>query len=425
MPAVVVLGTQWGDEGKGKITDFLAKEAKIIARYQGGNNAGHTIVIEDKKYALHLIPSGVFYSDKLCVMGNGMVIDPKVLVKEINYLNKEGFSAKNLRISNRAHVVLPYHNLLDKLQEEARGDQAIGTTIKGIGPAYTDKAVRSGIRICDLIEEDTFAEKLKNQVIEKNEVITKIYNAEPLNYQDIYEEYAELAKVIAPYVIDSSALLNEYLEVGNRVLFEGAQGAMLDYDHGTYPYVTSSNPIGYCTGAGVGPKYFKEVIGVAKAYTSRVGSGSFPTELVDDIGDMIREVGKEYGTTTGRPRRIGWFDSVVVKHSTRVAGVTGLVVNSLDVLSGLDEVKICVGYRYKNQVIKEYPASDNVLRKCEPIYETLPGWKEDITAVKSLEELPANTIKYLTRIEELVGVKIKMFSIGPRRDQTVILNNIW
>jgi adenylosuccinate synthase len=425
MSAIVVLGTQWGDEGKGKITDFLAHDAKIIARYQGGNNAGHTIVIDQDKYALHLIPSGVFYPDKLCVMGNGMVIDPRVLVNEIKYLNEKGFSVKNLRISNRAHVVLPYHNVLDVLLEKARGEDAIGTTIKGIGPAYTDKAVRSGIRICDLIEEETFAKKLKTAIHEKNQVISKIYGGEKLNYENILEEYSALAKQIAPYVIDSSALLNEYLEVGNKVLLEGAQGAMLDYDHGTYPYVTSSNPIGYCVGAGIGPKYFKEVVGVAKAYTSRVGGGSFPTELMNETGEKIREVGKEYGTTTGRPRRIGWFDAVVVKHSTRVAGVTSLVVNSLDVLSGLDEVKICTGYKHNGRVIKEYPASENVLAKCEPVYEVLPGWKEDITGVKNYEELPFNTKKYLNRIEALVGVKIKMFSIGPRRDQTVILSKIW
>lgn len=425
MPAVIVLGTMWGDEGKGKITDYLANEANVVARYQGGNNAGHTIVIDNKKYALHLIPSGVFYDNKDCVMGNGMVIDPRVLVEEIEYLENAGFNVKNLKISNRAHVVLPYHNLLDELQEKARGKNAIGTTKKGIGPAYTDKAIRSGIRICDLIEPDTFAKKLKIQVDNKNEVITKIYNHEPISFDEIYMEYIELANKIKEFVIDTSRFLNETLENGNNVLFEGAQGTMLDYDHGTYPYVTSSNPIGYCTGSGVGPKYIQEVIGVAKAYTSRVGSGVFPTELFDDIGSQIREIGNEYGTTTGRPRRVGWFDAVVVKHATRVAGVTGLVVNSLDVLSGLEFVNICIGYEYNNELLKEYPASEKILNECKPIYKQLPGWSEDITGIKSYSELPENTKTYLKIIEELIGIPVKMFSFGPNRSQTINLEKIW
>ncbi|MFP4457586.1 MAG: adenylosuccinate synthase [Clostridia bacterium] len=425
MPAVVVLGTQWGDEGKGKITDYLASKANIVARYQGGNNAGHTIVIDNKKYALHLIPSGIFYDNKDCVMANGMVIDPRVLVDEIEYLKNAGFSVENLKISNRAHVILPYHNLLDKLQEEARGENAIGTTIKGIGPAYTDKAVRSGIRICDLIEPDTFAKKLKIEIKNKNEIITKIYNSQPVSFEDIYNEYIELAKRIQKHVVDTSKFLNENLEDGKNVLFEGAQGTMLDYDHGTYPYVTSSNPIGYCTGSGVGPKYIQEVIGVAKAYTSRVGSGVFPTELFNKIGEQIREIGNEYGTTTGRPRRVGWFDAVVVKHATRVAGVTGLVVNSLDVLSGLEFVKICIGYEYEGKLLTEYPASEKILNKCKPIYKQLPGWSEDITGIKSYSELPDNTKDYLKEIEELVGIPVKMFSFGPNRSQTINLKEIW
>ncbi len=425
MPAVVVLGTQWGDEGKGKITDFLASQADVIVRYQGGNNAGHTIVIDDVKYALHLIPSGIFYDDKDCVMANGMVIDPRVLVEEMEYLKDAGFKIDNLKISNRAHVILPYHNLLDELQEKSRGDNAIGTTKKGIGPAYTDKAIRSGIRVCDLIEEETFSNKLKLQLKNKNELITKIYDGEPLEYDEIYNEYIELAKIIKPYVIDTSKFINEKLENSKNVLFEGAQGTMLDYDHGTYPYVTSSNPIGYCTGAGVGPKYINEVVGVAKAYTSRVGSGAFPTELFDEVGDNIREVGKEYGTTTGRPRRIGWFDAVVVKHATRVAGVTGLVVNSLDVLSGIENIKMCIGYEYNGKFLDEYPASETILKKCKPVYKDLPGWKEDITKIKTYQELPENTKKYLKEIESYVDIPVKMFSFGPNRSQTIMLNKIW
>jgi adenylosuccinate synthase len=322
-------------------------------------------------------------------------------------------------------VILPYHNLLDELQEISRGDNAIGTTKKGIGPAYTDKAIRSGIRICDLIEEETFSKKLKLQLKEKNDVITKIYGGQPLNFDDIYNEYIKLANILKPYVTDTSKFINEKLDMSKNVLFEGAQGTMLDYDHGTYPYVTSSNPIGYCTGAGVGPKHFKEVIGVAKAYTSRVGSGSFPTELLNEIGNNIRKIGNEYGTTTGRPRRIGWFDAVVVKHATRVAGVTGLVVNSLDVLSGLESVKICIGYEYNGNFLDEYPASETILKECKPVYKELPGWNEDITGIKTYDELPVNTKKYLDEIENYINIPVKMFSFGPNRTQTVMLEKIW
>ncbi len=425
MSAIVVLGTQWGDEGKGKITDYMASRAQIVARYQGGNNAGHTIVIGEKRHALHLVPSGIFHNDKICVMGNGMVIDPRVLKQELEYIQGEGYSTTNLKISNRAHIILPYHNVLDELQEKARGDRAIGTTKKGIGPAYTDKAIRCGIRVCDLIEPETFAKKLRIMVEEKNIWITKVYQGEPVDYQEIYDEYSALADMIRPYVIDTSAFLNDELENGKKVVFEGAQGAMLDYDHGTYPYVTSSNPIGYCVGAGVGPKYIDEVIGVAKAYTSRVGEGVFPTELANEIGQQIREIGREYGTTTGRPRRVGWFDAVVVKHSCRVAGVTGMTINSLDVLAGLEEIKICVGYRYQDQIIKEYPASENILNACEPVYVTMAGWSEDITGVSRFEDLPVNVQNYLLTIQDLINVPIIMFSVGPERQQTAIIHRIW
>lgn len=425
MSAVVVLGTQWGDEGKGKITDFLAQQAEIISRYQGGNNAGHTIVIGKKRHALRLIPSGIFYDDKICVLSNGMVIDPRVLKEELDYIQQEGYRTDRLKISNRAHIILPYHNVLDELQEEARGNRAIGTTKKGIGPAYTDKALRSGIRVCDFIEPDTFAQKLRQQVTEKNEWIVKIYNGHPVSYDEILDEYQALAELIRPFVVDTAAFLNEELGKGNKVLFEGAQGTMLDYDHGTYPFVTSSNPIGFCVGAGVGPRHIKEVIGVAKAYTSRVGQGVFPTEQNNSIGDLIRETGREYGTVTGRPRRVGWFDAVVVKHSCRVAGVTGLTINSLDVLSGLEKVKICTGYRHKGRVIQEYPASEKVLLACEPIYSELNGWTEDLTKITSYDQLPENVKEYLHFIENQVGVAVKMFSVGPERKQTVILDGVW
>ncbi|OYQ66530.1 adenylosuccinate synthase [Aerococcus sp. 1KP-2016] len=428
MSGIVVVGTQWGDEGKGKITDFLAKDASVIVRYQGGDNAGHTIQFDGTKYALHLIPSGIFSSEKLSVIGNGVVVNPKALIKELNYLKDHGIDVSGLRISDRAHVILPYHIELDRLQEEAKGDDKIGTTIKGIGPAYTDKASRSGIRICDLLERDTFAAKLKENMTYKNDVITKIYGGEALNYDEILEEYYAYGQEIKEFVADTSVIINEYLDRGENVLFEGAQGNLLDIDQGTYPFVTSSNPVsgGATVGTGVGPTQISKVVGVAKAYTSRVGEGAFPTELFDEVGDQIREVGREYGTTTGRPRRVGWFDSVVMRHSKRISGLTDLSLNSIDVLSGLETVKICVAYEKADGTrIDYYPASLNQLAECTPVYEELPGWSEDITACKTLEELPDNARRYVERVGELVGVNIATFSVGPDRNQTNILEDIW
>jgi len=428
MSGIVVVGTQWGDEGKGKITDFLAKDASVIVRYQGGDNAGHTIQFDGTKYALHLIPSGIFSSEKLSVIGNGVVVNPKALIKELNYLKDHGIDVSGLRISDRAHVILPYHIELDRLQEEAKGDDKIGTTIKGIGPAYTDKASRSGIRICDLLEKDTFAAKLKENMTYKNDVITKIYGGEALNYDEILEEYYAYGQEIKEFVADTSVIINEYLDRGENVLFEGAQGNLLDIDQGTYPFVTSSNPVsgGATVGTGVGPTQISKVVGVAKAYTSRVGEGAFPTELFDEVGDQIREVGREYGTTTGRPRRVGWFDSVVMRHSKRISGLTDLSLNSIDVLSGLETVKICVAYEKADGTrIDYYPASLNQLAECTPVYEELPGWSEDITACKTLEELPDNARRYVERVGKLVGVNIATFSVGPDRNQTNILEDIW
>ena len=427
MTSVVVVGTQWGDEGKGKITDFLSANAEVIARYQGGDNAGHTIVIDGKKFKLHLIPSGIFFPEKISVIGNGVVINPKSLVKELAYLHEEGVSTDSLRISDRAHVILPYHIELDRLQEEAKGDNKIGTTIKGIGPAYMDKAARVGIRIADLLDRDVFAERLRINLEEKNRQFTKLYDAEPLSFDDIFEEYYEYGQQIKQYVTDTSVILNDALDNGKRVLFEGAQGVMLDIDQGTYPFVTSSNPVagGVTIGSGVGPSKIDKVVGVCKAYTSRVGDGPFPTELSDEIGDRIREVGHEYGTTTGRPRRVGWFDSVVMRHSRRVSGITNLSLNSIDVLSGLDTVKICVAYDLDGERIDYYPASLEQLKRCKPIYEELPGWSEDITGVRHLDELPENARNYVRRVGELVGVRISTFSVGPDRDQTNILESVW
>ena len=428
MSSVVVVGTQWGDEGKGKITDFLSEKAEYVARYQGGDNAGHTIQFGGETYKLHLIPSGIFSPEKLCIIGNGVVVNPKSLVTELAYLHERNITTDNLRISDRAHVILPYHIELDRLQEEAKGDKKIGTTIKGIGPAYMDKAARVGIRIADLLDREVFEERLRINLEDKNRQFTKLYDANPMNFEEIFEEYYEYGQQIKQYVCDTSVLLNDALDNGKRVLFEGAQGVMLDIDQGTYPFVTSSNPLagGVTIGSGVGPSKVTKVVGVCKAYTSRVGDGPFPTELFDEIGSRIREVGREYGTTTGRPRRVGWFDSVVMRHSKRVSGITNLCLNSIDVLTGLETVKICVAYRKSNgEEISHYPASLVELGQCEPVYEELPGWSEDITGCRTLDELPIEAQNYVRRVSELVGVKISTFSVGPDRNQTNILEDVW
>ncbi|GAA4724304.1 adenylosuccinate synthase [Brevibacillus fulvus] len=427
MSTVVVVGTQWGDEGKGKITDYLAESAEVVARYQGGNNAGHTIIFDGKKYKLHLIPSGIFYQDKICVIGNGMVVDPKALVAELDYLKGFGVSTKNLKISNRAHVIMPYHIKLDSMEEDSRGHNKIGTTRKGIGPAYMDKAARIGIRIVDLLDRDEFASKLERNLAEKNRLLEKMYDTTGFDLNEVLEEYLGYAEIIRPYVTDTSVVLNDAIDRGSRVLFEGAQGVLLDIDQGTYPYVTSSNPIagGVTIGSGVGPTKIHQVIGVAKSYTTRVGDGPFPTELHDEIGDQIREVGYEYGTTTGRPRRIGWFDSVVVRHARRVSGITGLAITKLDTLTGLDTLRICTGYKYKGEILETFPASLKVLADCEPIYEDLPGWHEDITGVRSINDLPANARHYMERITQLTGIPLSIFSVGPDREQTVVVRGIY
>ncbi len=426
MSTVVVVGTQWGDEGKGKITDFLAEQAEVVARYQGGNNAGHTILIENKKYKLHLIPSGIFYEDKVCVIGNGLVVDPAALIKEIEYIHENGFSTKNLRVSDRAHLIMPYHLVLDGLEEERRVHK-IGTTRKGIGPCYMDKAGRNGLRFADLLDAELFRSKLSALLAEKNELIQTVYGAEPLPFEPMYEQYLQYAEVLRPYVTDTSVVLNDAIDGGKKVLFEGAQGVMLDIDQGTYPYVTSSNPTagGVCIGSGVGPTKIKKVIGVAKAYTTRVGDGPFPTELHDEIGQRIREVGNEYGTTTGRARRVGWFDTVVVRHARRVSGITGLSLNSLDVLSGLPTVKICTSYKLRGEIIEHYPANLNLLAECEAVYEELPGWDADLGNVRSLDELPPTARHYLHRLSELTGIPVAIFSVGRNREQTNLLQTIY
>ncbi len=427
MSSVVVVGTQWGDEGKGKITDFLSQNAEVVARYQGGNNAGHTIKFDEVTYKLHLIPSGIFFGEKICVLGNGMVVDPKALLEELKYLHDRGISTDNLRISNRAHIILPYHLKLDALQEEEKGANKIGTTRKGIGPAYMDKAARTGIRVADLLDKESFREKLEQNIAEKNRLFEKVYETTPFTVDEILDEYYEYGQKIKEYVCDTSVVLNDSLDEGRRVLFEGAQGVMLDIDQGTYPFVTSSNPIagGVTIGSGVGPSKIKHVVGVSKAYTTRVGDGPFPTELDNEVGNQIREVGREYGTTTGRPRRVGWFDSVVVRHARRVSGITDLSLNSIDVLTGIDTLKICVAYKYKGEIIKEFPASLKVLAECEPVYEEMPGWKEDITGAKTLSDLPVNARHYLERVSQLTGIPLSIFSVGPDRSQTNVVRSVY
>lgn len=427
MSSVVVVGTQWGDEGKGKITDFLSENAEVVARYQGGNNAGHTIKFNNVTYKLHLIPSGIFYSDKICVIGNGMVVDPKALIQELKYLHEHNVSTDNLRISNRAHVILPYHLKIDEVEEERKGANKIGTTKKGIGPAYMDKAARIGIRMADLLDRKAFEEKLTRNLEEKNRLLERFYETEGFKIEDILDEYYEYGQQIKHYVCDTSVVLNDALDEGRRVLFEGAQGVMLDIDQGTYPFVTSSNPVagGVTIGSGVGPTKINHVVGVSKAYTTRVGDGPFPTELTNEIGDQIREVGREYGTTTGRPRRVGWFDSVVVRHARRVSGLTDLSLNSIDVLTGIETLKICTAYRYKGEIIEEFPANLNILAECEPVYEELPGWTEDITGCKTLSELPENARHYLERVSQLTGIPLSIFSVGPDRSQTNVVRSVW
>ncbi|MCE3022232.1 adenylosuccinate synthase [Staphylococcus pasteuri] len=427
MSSIVVVGTQWGDEGKGKITDFLAEQADVIARFSGGNNAGHTIQFGGETYKLHLVPSGIFYKDKLAVIGNGVVVDPVALLKELDGLNERGISTDNLRISNRAQVILPYHIAQDEFEERLRGDNKIGTTKKGIGPAYVDKAQRIGIRMGDLMEKETFERRLKENIAHKSAYFKGMFNETCPSFEDMFEEYYAAGQRLKEFVTDTPKILDDAFVADEKVLFEGAQGVMLDIDHGTYPFVTSSNPVAgnVTVGTGVGPTYVSKVIGVCKAYTSRVGDGPFPTELFDEDGHHIREVGREYGTTTGRPRRVGWFDSVVLRHSRRVSGITDLSINSIDVLTGLDTVKICTAYELDGEKITEYPANLDQLQRCKPIFEELPGWTEDITGCRSLEELPENARKYLERISELCGVHISIFSVGPDREQTNLLEKLW
>ena len=423
MSAFIVLGAQWGDEGKGKMTDYLAEEANVVVRYQGGNNAGHTVEVGEKQYKLHLIPSGILHDEKLNVIGNGVVVDPKAFFTEIDYLKEEGVKVtpEKLIVSDRAHVIMPYHKVLDKLKEKARGKNDIGTTGKGIGPCYTDKFERCGIRVCDLIDKEVFKEKLKDNIEMKNKYIVNVLGGEPLSFEEIYEEYSNYGEELKPFVKDTSVRVYNEIKEDKTVLFEGAQGMLLDIDYGTYPYVTSSNTTagGVANGVGIGPNMITNAVGIAKAYTTRVGKGPFPTELEDETGEWIREKGHEYGVTTGRSRRCGWLDIVILKTSVRVSGLTSLAVTKIDTLAGLEKVKMCVGYKFNDEIIDYFPASLEDLDKCEPIYEEFDGWDESVANARSYEELHPNARKYLERIEELTDTRISIVSVGPRRDQTM------
>ncbi|WP_202710780.1 adenylosuccinate synthase [Sporosalibacterium faouarense] len=428
MSTLVILGAQWGDEGKGKITDYLANKADFVVRYQGGDNAGHTVEIGENQYKLHLIPSGIFAGDKICVLGNGLVINPKSLLEEIKYLNDRGINTENLRISDRAHIIFPYHILLDQLEEEKKGKNKIGTTVKGIGPCYRDKVERTGIRMCDVFHKEFFEERLRENINNKNEIIEKLYGKEGLDADAIIKEYSGYLEEIKKYIADTTDLLNKSLKENKKILFEGAQGTLLDLDFGTYPYLTSSHPIsgGVSIGAGISPFGLKSALGVVKAYTTRVGRGPFPTELHDEIGDAIREKGHEFGTTTGRPRRCGWLDAVMLKYSAQINGFSSFAVTRIDTLAGFDKVKICVGYELDGEKIEAFPASLETLAKCNPIYEELDGWSdEEMTNVEKYEDLPQTAKNYLKRIEELSGVKVSIASVGPKRSETLIIEEIF
>ena len=420
MASVVIIGAQWGDEGKGKIVDYLAQRADVVVRYSGGSNAGHTVVVDNVAYKLRLLPSGILYSDKLCVLGNGVVINPGVVLKEIEGMKAQGVDISRLVISDRAHVVLPYHQRLDELQEAALGDAKIGTTKGGIGPCYMDKVARTGIRMCDLMEPDTFAEKLKRNIINKNEIITKIYGGEPFDYEAVLQEYLGYA------VADTGVVLGEQFEAGKNVLFEGAQATFLDIDHGTYPYVTSSNPTAgnAATGSGIGPRFIDHVVGVVKAYTTRVGEGPFPCELFDADGHTLRETGHEYGTVTGRPRRIGWLDAFMLHYSARLNSLDYLAITRLDILDNMPKIKMCTGYEIDGQPIKEIPASLKTLAKVKPVFEEFEGWMTDISGCRKFEELPVQAQRYVNRIAEVAGVPLGIVSVGPNREQTIVLQEL-
>jgi adenylosuccinate synthase len=422
---VIVIGAQWGDEGKGKITDLLSKSADVVVRSQGGVNAGHTVVVKGQTFKLHLIPSGILYPDTECIIGSGTVIDPEELLEEIDQLKKLNVSTDNLFISQTAHITMPYHRLIDKAAEEKRGKYKLGTTGRGIGPTYADKSERIGIRVLDLINGNGNQKKLEWTINYKNAVLEKLYDLPPLDAKKVVSQYLDFAEILRPYVIDSSLKIAEAVKIKKNILFEGAQGTLLDLDHGTYPYVTSSNPIagGACVGAGVGPTIIDRVIGVAKAYTTRVGEGPFPTELHDQIGDLLGDRGAEFGTTTGRPRRCGWFDAVIGRYAVRINGLDCLAITKLDVLDELEEIQVCVAYELDGETCKNFPSNANQFESCKPIYETLPGWQKSTTDCRSLDELPNQALDYLKFLAEIMETPIAIVSLGASRDQTIIVED--
>lgn len=422
MPTKIVVGTQWGDEGKGKTIDILAAAASVVVRTQGGNNAGHTIEANGETYKLQLMPSGILNPSTLCIIGNGVVVDPKVLLGEIDGMTSRGIKTDNLRIDARAHVIMPYHIALDGLSEAARGKSDIGTTKKGIGPTYMDKAERSGIRMCDLIDREKFEQKVRENLEIKNKIIELVYGGEPLDADEIIREYNGYADRLRKYVTDTTPILYKKIREGAEVLFEGAQGTLLDIDLGTYPYVTSSHPIsgGVCVGGGIGPTMIDECIGIAKGYTTRVGNGPFPTELNDETGAAIRDRGHEFGTVTGRARRCGWFDAVIVRYAVRVNGLTSLVLNKIDPLGGIGKLKICVAYRKDGELTYDFPPTLEELARCEPVYEEMDGWNEDISKIREFDKLPEACQKYIKRIEELCDVRIATIGVGPDREENIV-----
>lgn len=427
MANVAIIGAQWGDEGKGKIVDLFTEDADIVVRFQGGNNAGHTLVVDGKKTVLHLIPSGALHPNKLCVIGNGVVVDPEVLLDEIAELKQNGWLLDDslLRISEEAHLIMPYHKAIDQARERLRGEGMIGTTGRGIGPAYEDKIARVGIRLIDLLEEETFQEKLRRNIAEKNIYLKSILKEKTLEFGKIHDGYAAYREKLKPYVTNTGLLLDREMRAGKQLLFEGAQGTMLDVDHGTYPFVTSSNTVagGVSSGTGVGPRHIHEVIGISKAYTTRVGSGPFPTELHGQDGETLRREGDEFGATTGRSRRCGWFDAVTVRHAVRINGITGLALTKLDVLTGFKKIPLCVAYRYGGEVHHDFPASIRAMQSAETVLEELEGWDQSLTGVKNFSDLPANAQKYVRRIEEILETEVILVSVGPGREQTVMLKN--
>ena len=426
MPAIVLLGAQWGDEGKGKATDLLGDKVKYVVRYQGGNNAGHTVVIGDQKYALHLLPSGILTPSCIPVIGNGVVIDPAVLLEEIRGLNERGVDTSQLKISTNAHLITPYHRTIDKVSERFLGKAKIGTTGRGIGPAYADKINRIGIRVQDLFDPSILRQKIEGALRDKNQVLIKVFNRKGLEVDEVLREYLDYAEILRPYVADTSLLLNKALEKGENVLLEGSQGTLLDVDHGTYPFVTSSNPTagGASTGSGIGPTRISRVIGIVKAYTTRVGSGPFPTELFDEDGEKLRSIGGEFGTTTGRSRRCGWYDAPIARYAVRINGLTDFFLTKLDVLTGWEKIPVCVAYDVDGTRVEELPASQSDFHHAQPIYEYLPGWSEPISHARDLKDLPANARAYVKFLEEVSGAPMSAIGVGPGRDETIVVKDL-